>query len=130
MLVSDGGYYYDCGLEFNPDGSYGRSSYSHRIVNEETVGIQGLYYLIWSNMASLCVCLLTQKNATGMFKGYILSCWQAVPHYCIGVMNAMWLYLQTSLQVTIEELVLINLRAMQRFVKVIDFFSFYISNQC
>ena len=113
-----GSYHYDCGLEFNHDGTYGRQDYDTR-TSKGIIGVQGLYFLIWANMSAFCFCLLTQKNATQMLKGPVLSHWQAVRHYCLGQMNAMWWHLECSLDQPIEETSLMVVRAMQRLTMVI-----------
>ena len=106
---------YDCGVELNELGNYGRPDYLKRAENG-ILNLQSLYLLLWSNFGAFCLHLLTQRNAT--LKGTVISDYQPVRHYCLKQMKLMWLHISVNLGLTPEQQSLLVVRAMQRMIQV------------
>ena len=106
---------YDCGVEINADGQYGRPDYLTR-VEKGTLSLHSLYLLLWANFGAFCLNLLTQGRDA--LRGHVISDYQAVRHYCKSQMGAMWLHLSISLSLTDEQLSLLIVRSMQRMIQV------------
>lgn len=120
FYVGKGGYHYDCGMELNPDGSYGRPEYMDR-VNQGTFTLKSLYLLMWANFGSFCVALLTQPDSY-QHLGPIFTDWQPLRNYCVSQLRTLWMFMQNNLVLTEEERCFFVQRAMTRFHEVCTIF--------
>lgn len=113
-------YFYDCGVDFLPDGTYGRPEYIFRRTSSALVdNLHSLYVMLWANFASFCVSLLTQPDAESGISGKIISGVLPVRHYCFSQLYKQWLHMQTFMRFSsLEELTFFIMKLLETFFQV------------
>ena len=113
-------FYYDCGVDFLPDGTYGRLEYLFRMGTSALVNsLHSLYVALWANFACFCIGMLTQPEAESGIKGRIISGVLPVRHYCLSQLNKQWLHMQSYMQMSsLEELSFFIMKLSQQLLQV------------
>jgi hypothetical protein len=115
--INPEGLLYDCGVEFSPDGKYGRQDYMKH-ASRGTYTLHSLYLLLWSNFGAFCVALLTQPDSDDKIHGNLISDWISVRHYCVSQLRTLWMHMRNNLNLSEEERTFFVMRAMKKFYEV------------
>lgn len=110
-------WHYDCGVELTSDGDYGRDYYVERI------SLHSQYLLLFVNFASFCISLFTQKMATDMLSGPVISKLLAPRHYCLAQLQTVWNHIQINLGLSLEDASHLIMRTLLCFLQVSSFVS-------
>jgi hypothetical protein len=115
--INPEGLLYDCGVEFSPDGKYGRQDYMKH-ASRGTYTLHSLYLLLWANFGAFCVALLTQPDSDDKIHGNLISDWISVRHYCVSQLRTLWMHMRNNLNLSEEERTFFVMRAMKKFYEV------------
>jgi hypothetical protein len=109
-------YYYDCGVEFNITGGYGREEYDR----DDILSLNALYHLLFVNFAALTVCLFAQPDGQQLIAGKVLSPELPVRNYCAAMLRTLWYHMHRTMRMSVEEASLLVKMNMENFLKVIS----------
>ena len=102
---------YETGAQITSDGMKGLLLHSTR----RTLCINSHCMLLWINVASFCVSLLTRKGERlmGIFSGTV-----SVEGYCVSQLRHLWKLMRSNMQLTDEELSYLVMMCMRRKLEV------------
>lgn len=118
-------YFYDCGVELEITGNYGRHTYNR----ESILSLNALYHLLFVNFSALTVGLFTQPNGERCIKGKLLSPALPIRNYCTAKLRTLWFHLYQTMKMPIEEVSLLSKIMMQKFLEVIPTVAPYIGKE-
>jgi hypothetical protein len=107
-------YYYDCGVELNITGGYGREEYER----VDILSLNALYHLLFVNFAALTVSLFTQPDGHDLIAGNVLSPELPVRNYCAAMLRLLWHHMHQTMKMSVEEASLLVKKNMEKFLKV------------
>ena len=90
---------YDCGVEIDCDGNYGRQEYHDRA---QLYNKGAWFLMLWANFGAFCMGAISQPDAQEKLTR-VISEWQSARHYCVSQMRSAWLHLGTEMNLTLEQ---------------------------
>ena len=104
---------YEEGVKLTLDEDKLRSFLQHQ--TRSGLSLNSRCMLLWINVASFCVSLLTRDRVT--LSG-ILSSTVSVEKYCVSQLRYIWKFMRTNMQLTDEELSYLMMMCMRRNLQV------------
>lgn len=105
-------WHYDCGVELDQNGYYGRDDYDERIP------LHSQYLLLLANFSAFTIHLYTQESAEDMLSGPVITDTLPVRQYCFGQLLTIWSHIQTNIGISTEEASHLMMRTMINFLLV------------
>ena len=102
---------YETGAQFTDDGMRGLLLYHTR----RTLSLNSHCMLLWINVASFCVSLLTRE---GDRLGGIFSSTVSAEEYCVSQLRHIWKLMRSNMRLTDEELSFLVMMCMRRQLQV------------
>lgn len=108
-------YFYDCGVELEVAGDYGRDHYDR----DDILSMGALYHLLFVNFSALTVSLFTQPDGQRRIQGKLLSPKLPIRNYCAAELRTLWFHLYQTMKMPIEEVSLLSKIMMEKFLEVL-----------
>ena len=105
------------GRPFEAEKQLSKDRLSHLVQSSTRKGLSlnSCCMLLWINVASFCLSLLTQEGET--LSG-ILSSSVPVERYCVSELHHLWMFMRNNMQLTDEELSYLVMMCMRRYLQV------------
>jgi hypothetical protein len=109
--------HYNDGVVLNKDGFYEHQTYIKH-ATRGTLSLQSLYLLLWSNVSSLCVGLLTDVDSETKLIGHLFPEYFTIRSYCMKQLKSLWNHLSVTVGISCEERSFLVSRSMWNLLQV------------